>query len=198
MKLWTHPITFGLLALTLPCFAIAGEETEFPQEPAVAKAATPPATSEFATVEALVQALYQAVSFPAGTEPNWQRLKSMMGPKAIFVQPPRGGSKPMTLSVDEFIQLFKDDIERSPMKTSGFHEKVGRVEISRFGSLAHAMVVFEVRFDPKAEQPLGRGVDSLQLYRYDGRWWIASITTEYERPGKPIPATFHQQEGKKP
>ena len=49
---------------------------------------------------------------------------------------------------------------------------------------------FEARLDPASATPIGRGVDRLHLVRHDGRWWIASIVTEYEGPGKPLPEEY--------
>jgi len=60
------------------------------------------------------------------------------------------------------------------------------------GRLAHAYVVYEVRLRPEDEQPLQKGVDSLQLVRSEGRWWIASIANDIETPDNMIPERFYE------
>ena len=150
--------------------------------------ALPPA--ELATVEGVAEALYRSVSFEAGGEPDWQRLRSLMLPGAVVAQPVRGGDEVELLTVDEFIDRFQKGFEGSPLQSSGFNENIVRTETTRFGRIAHCHVVFEPRTGGSSAAPLGRGVDSIQLVLTGGRWWIASIATELEQPGRPIPESF--------
>ena len=36
-----------------------------------------------------------------------------------------------------------------------------------------------------------KGVDSIQLVKQGGRWWVASITTQFESEGLKVPKSFH-------
>jgi hypothetical protein len=175
MRLW---LVCGLMAAAVG----AGTGSVFAAE------ALPPA--ELATVEGVAEALYRSVSFEAGGEPDWQRLRSLMLPGAVVAQPVRGGIEVELLTVDEFIERFQKGFEGSPLQTSGFNEDIVRTETTRFGRIAHCHVVFESRTGGSSAALLGRGVDSIQLVLTGGRWWIASIATELEQPGRPIPESF--------
>ena len=59
-----------------------------------------------------------------------------------------------------------------------------------FGDAAHSFVVYEAKIDNGPDSPVQRGLDSFQLVRHEGRWLIASIATQVERPGRPIPGEF--------
>ena len=174
-----RPLTFSTLAaislLVIPGSSSAGERL---------------AATDVSTIDGVVSALYRSVSFEPGGEPDWATLRTLMMPDAVLAQPVRGSDEVELLTVDEFVGLFQDDLEAFDMRRTGFHESIARVETTSFGRIAHCLVVFEVRTDPGASAPLGRGVDSIELVRTDGRWWIAAITTEHERPNRQIPAVF--------
>ena len=140
---------------------------------------------EYTVIENVLTDLYKSVSFGPGNECDWERLRLLCHPEVVFYQPPRRGSTAFTAyDLDAFIQFFKDDIERNDMGRTGFHERVGRHETTSFGRIAHSYVVFEIRLDPTAESPLQRGVDSVSLVLHEGRWWVSSIDTDYEFPGR--------------
>ena len=148
---------------------------------------------DLATVDGVVAALYQAVSFAPGSEPDWASLRTLLLPNAVIAQPVRGSDEVELLSVDAFIGRFKEDLDNFKMRETGFWETVARVEKTGFGRIAHCFVVFEPRTDPSSAEPAGRGVDSIELIRTGGRWWIAAITTEHERPGRALPTTFESE-----
>lgn len=175
MRLW---LVCGLMAATV------GAGTGF----VIAADSPPPA--EASTPEAVVEALYRAVSFEPGGGPDWQRLRSLMLPGAVLAQPVRGGDEVELLTVDEFIERFQKELGGSPLREAGFRETIARTETTRFGRIAHCHVVFEPRTGGDSATPLGRGVDSIELVMTGGRWWIASIATELEQPGRPIPESF--------
>jgi len=155
---------------------------------ALAADAEPPA--DVSSVDGVVEALYRAVSFAPGGEPDWQLLRFLMLPDAVLAQPAQGSDQVELLTVEEYIGRFKQALESSMLRKTGFHGTVARVSTTVYGRLAHCLVVFEARTDPAAAQPLGRGVESIQLVRTGGRWWIAVIATEFERPGLPVPEDF--------
>jgi len=145
----------------------------------------PPAA---AGVGELVRSVYELVSFPVGTVPDWDALRATMLEDALIVQPLPGGKNVHTLTVDGFVQLFIDDIEEHKLSEKGFHETVISVETSTFGNIAHAYVVFEVAVGGSDRR--NRGLDSFQLVRKDGIWKIASIATQFERAGRPLTKRF--------
>ncbi len=156
--------------------------------PVIAEEAPP--SADVATVEGVVEALYRGASFEPGGEPNWALLRSLMLPEAVVAHPVRGGEEVELLTVHEYIDRFQHELEGSPLRATGLHETIARTEITRFGRIAHCHVVYEPRTGGSSAAPLGRGVDSITLVLTGGRWWIASIATELEQPGRPVPESF--------
>jgi hypothetical protein len=65
--------------------------------------------------------------------------------------------------------------------------------MTEIGEVAHCFVLYEANV-PNSPNPSQRGVDSFQLLKKDGRWWIVSIINEIPRPGVPIPGELQEQE----
>jgi len=149
-----------------------------------------PAQEAFQTIDSVINTLYKSVSFDAGSEPDWDLLRSLLFTDAVFVMRTSRSSPMQKFSTDEFIDLFKRDITTYNMRETGFNERVAGYAADTFGRLTHAFVVYEVRLQPEDERPLQRGVDSIQLVHNEGRWWIASITNDIETPDNPIPERF--------
>jgi len=177
----TSPVA-ALLTLLLLCLPARQE----PVDPTSGPVA--PVPEEARSVESLIDAVYQRVSFPAGEVPDWDAVRALMLPEALIVQPAARGRGIRTMDVDGFVQVFVDDIERLDMSAVGFQERVVSKEVTQFGDMASALVVFEVRMLSGPGSRPQRGLDCFHLVRKDGRWWIASIATQFELPDDPIPA----------
>ncbi len=179
-----------LLAALLLLPAAAAPRGDAVQDPAPTPTDPGAPAVAAATVEGLVRALYQAVSFDPGAEPDYDMIRALCLEGCVVVQPPRGPGGPKAISIEDFITRFKTDYERAQMGVTGFHERVVNHQAQVWQQTAAVAVVFEARLDPESEEPIGSGLDRLHLVRNDGRWWIASIVTEYAHPGKPVPAAF--------
>ena len=82
-------------------------------------------------------------------------------------------------------QSVREDLSES-VPDPGFTEEVIKMNTMAFGDIAHVLVLYESSIPGK--RPPTPGVDSFQLIRRDGRWWIASVTNEKPTPEWPIPA----------
>jgi hypothetical protein len=170
-----RPRLHGLLALAAALLLLAGP---------VSAQDDPDA----ATAEGLVRALYDRVSSEPGTTPTWDDVRSAFLPQAIVVlRASRDSTTVFTL--DGFVQDFVNFIERANVKETGFHERVVKVQAMVFGDIAHVLVLYEAQIGGSARPPQ-QGVDSFQLIRRGGRWWIVSITNEIPTPDRPIPAAL--------
>jgi hypothetical protein len=182
-------------------FASSHGESGPIQEPTAPgqNAATAPAASQstakkvkYAEVQEVVDALYQAVSFEKGGEPNWAMIENLCMEGAGFSQPPRAPAKRAVITTKEFIDSFKSDLDVYKMRETGFWERVVNTTTTQFGDTAVALVVFEVRVEKDGEKPMGRGLDTVSMVRSDGRWWVTSINTDWERPGQALPKELLQ------
>ena len=141
-----------------------------------------------ATAEGLVRALYDRVSSDSGTVPNWDRVRSAFLPQAIVVlRTSRDSNTVFTL--DGFVQDFVDFIERANVRETGFRERVVKTDATVFGDIAHVLVLYEAHITGSSRPPQ-QGVDSFQLIRRGGRWWIVSVTNEIPTPDRPLPAAL--------
>lgn len=183
MKAVTLLIAVILAAAT--GFGAEHEVNDRPERPAVDRS----------DVEAVISALYDSVSFEAGGEPDWETLRSLFLDGAVLAQPRRGTRELELLSVDEFVARFQADLATFEARGTGFFERIAGSACSTFGRTAHCRVIFEARFDRGSSDPVGRGVDDIQLVRNGGRWSIAAIATEYELPDRPIPEELLAEAG---
>lgn len=138
-----------------------------------------------ASAEELVRGLYDAVTFEAGTTPDWDPVRAMFLDRATVVL--RTSRTATTVfDVDGFVADFVSFIESANVQATGFTERVVRVRPMVFGDIAHVLVLYEASI-PGSGRPPQQGVDSFQLIRREGRWWIVSIVNEIPTPDRPLP-----------
>ena len=163
------------LATWLTCSLAAG------QAPSGAR----PADTE--TAESLVAALYDVISGPAGQARDWDRFRNLFAPGARLIPAaPRADlSAPASLSPEDYIQRTSENFLKN-----GFFEKEVARRSDAFGTVAHVFSTYESRRALADEKPMARGINSIQLYKHAGRWWIATVMWDQERPGNPIPGRY--------
>ena len=143
-----------------------------------------PNTPAFADPDSLIFALYDQVTFPPGANPDWDFVKTMFLNDAIIVLR-TSKEKTSKFSVLEWVEDFVKFIEKSKVEASGFEEEILKIHTIAFGDIAHSWVLYRARI-PGSDRS-SKGVDSFQLVKTGGRWWIASILNEIPGPGKPLP-----------
>lgn len=138
------------------------------------------------SIEAIIEAGYDAISGGPGEPRDWDRFRSLLRPDARLVVTFRREGEPsiQTLTADQFIQVAKQTFVRE-----GMYEEAVHTITERFGDIAHVWVTDASRRTPDAE-PFERGINSFQLW-YDGeRWWVVSLMLHAERPDAPIPGRY--------
>lgn len=140
------------------------------------------------SIDAIIGALYEAISGPAGEERDWDRLRSLFLPAARLMPngpTPEGDIQRRVWTVEEYI----DEVGPALVERGFYEDEVGRVT-ERYGELAHAFSAYESRWTPEDPEPFQRGINSIQLL-YDGeRWWVANIAWRPETPETPIPERY--------
>ncbi|MFW6206585.1 MAG: serine hydrolase [Gemmatimonadota bacterium] len=152
-----------------------------------------PIPGDVASPEAVVQAVYECISGPAERdEPrDWDRLRSLFLPNARLVlarwQSPEGDNEEVLRAwdVEEFIEAARGFY----LESAFFEREVGR-RVDHFGNIAHVFSGYESRVGSPESDPVSRGINSVQLVRSDGRWWIAHLVWDVETPANPLPDTF--------
>lgn len=170
-------ILLGLLGLT----AVAG--TQDAPHPAEGHPAARPA--DVASPEAIVAAMYDALSGPAG-ERDWPRFESLFIEEIGRLTPiAPGGTHAESWTPRDYQARFGTFYSRN----ATFTRELARKE-ERFAHLAHVFSTFAVLGAPGAEEPLQRGIHSFQLFDDGERWWILSVAWDVETQEQPLPARY--------
>ena len=149
---------------------------------------TPAARAEdVKSIDAIVAALYDVISGPAGQKRDWDRMHSLFVPGARLIPavPSATGASARVLDVQGYIDRSGTNLERN-----GFfeHEIARRQET--FGNIAHVFSTYESRHTAADPAPFARGINSIQLLKDGDRWWVVTVYWDSERAGNTIPAEY--------
>jgi hypothetical protein len=137
-----------------------------------------PRPEDVRTTEAIIAAMYEVISGPAGVERDWTRFRSLFQPEARFILAvSRPGEHPRVrvLGIDEYIRRTAPFFE-----TESFWERQREARKESFGNIAQVWSAYECRREQHAP-PYQEGVNSIQLFFDAARWWIVSVMWNTER-----------------
>lgn len=155
--------------------------------PAAAAERPQPRPEDVASEDAILKALYDVISGPPGDSVrDWNRFRSLFTPGASVV---------FAVTREDGSTIFREgDVEgyiavNGPiMAREGFWEREIHRTMDRFGSIAQVFSTYEYHQGPGTETV--RGINSIQLARHGGRWWVVSLLVDPESPWNPIPAEY--------
>jgi len=170
-------ILIALIAADVPDLGAA-------QQPAVPEAKA----EDVASVDAIIRAVYDVISGPAGQKRDWNRFRSLFAPGARLVPTGRdqsGTGRMRVWTPEEYATQAGANLE-----SSGFFEReLGRTS-ERYGNIVQAFSTYDSKRSLSDEKPFMRGINSFQVWNDGKRWWIVSIFWEGETPGNPIPEKY--------
>ncbi len=137
--------------------------------------------------DSIMTAYYDSISGTRGQARNWERFRSLFLPEARMITPrPLGNDTlPVVIAPAHFVAQ-----NRAYFESGGYLETEVHRKVDVFGNIAQIFSTYESRRDP-AEDAYSRGINSVQLVRSQGRWWIATVLWEHERPDvAPIPPDY--------
>jgi hypothetical protein len=139
------------------------------------------------SIEHVLGSLYDVISGPAHQPRDWVRMRSLFVPdaKLIPVRATATGRDVIQLSIDDYIARAS-----GIMEAEGFFEKSIHNEIAQFGDIVHVFSTYESRHTLADAKPFARGINSIQMLKDGGRYWIVNIYWDSERPEAPIPAKY--------
>ncbi len=198
-------LTFiATLALAIP----ACSQTAAPAPPPPIRASPLPASiathsewpaaknpADVDTIEHLMASLYDVISGPAGQQRDWARFRSLFLPDGRMgvIRPDLAATASKPAQKGDAV-LFTPDtyVERDDavFKTMPFFERGIANRIETFGNLSSVWSTYESRHAPTDAQPFARGINALQIVHAQGRYWIASIMWDDERPGFTLPDKY--------
>jgi hypothetical protein len=148
----------------------------------------PADSKDVSSPEAIVAAVYDVISGPAGQKRNWDRMRTLFVPDARMIptgKRPTGESTRRVLTLEEYITNSGPFLEKD-----GFFEiEIGK-RTEQFGNIVHVFSTYETKRAMTDDKPFMRGINSFQLW-YDGkRWWVITILWQGESKDTPIPEKY--------
>lgn len=173
---------FAGLALAVAVAPLQAQEAEadapkFPADPA-----------DVESIDAIMAAVYDVISGPAGELRDWDRMRSLFVEGARLMptgQNPAGKRGMRVFTVEDYIEQAGPWLEENGF----FESEIGRVT-EQFGNVVHLMSAYDSRHTAEDAEPFVRGVNSFQLWNDGERWWVVSVLWEDERSGGEIPKRY--------
>lgn len=148
----------------------------------------PPADpADVSSPDAILEAVYDVISGPAGEARDWDRFRSLFIPEARLIPSgpaAAGGFGYQVQTPAQFAAAAGPQFQQT-----GFFEREIHRTTERFGSVLHAFSTYESLRAADAE-PFARGINSFQLHWDGERWWIVTIYWFAETPDFPIPEEY--------
>ena len=151
------------------------------------------------TVDHLLATLYDVVSGPAGQR-DWDRFRALFVPdgRLAWIVPESAATKDAPARKGDAVFLTPDMFVQQTdayFKTNGFFERSIAKRVEEFGNLVEAWSTKESRDAKDDAKSSSRGIDSFQIVHAQGRFWIASLIFDDERPGVTLPAKYLKTPG---
>jgi hypothetical protein len=150
--------------------------------------------SDVDSVDHLLASLYDVISGPPGQR-DWGRFRSLFVPDGRIgvVVPESAATKDAPARKGDAVFLSPDMYAQRDdpyFKAHGFFERSIANRVEEFGNLTHVWSTYESRNAEHDSQPFSRGINSIQIVHARGRFWIASILFDDERPGLTLPEKY--------
>jgi hypothetical protein len=138
--------------------------------------------------EAILAAVYSAISGAKGQPRDWDRMRSLFIPDARLIPSTTGkdgNTDAIMLTIDGYIARSS-----GRMTSDGFFEHSIHNETQQFGNIVQVWSTYESRHNADDPAPFARGINSFQLLKDGDRYWVVNIFWDAESPTKPIPAKY--------
>jgi hypothetical protein len=186
---------YAIAVVALTGLTPRGSSAQSPRAPSPDTLPRPAANpADVSSPDALLAALYDVISGGAGVKRDWNRFRSLFVPHARLIPTrarPSGGAEAGVMGVEDYVAAAGPGLERN-----GFFEREIFRVTEAYGSILHAFSTYESRRTADlAERPFARGINSIQVLKDGGRWWVVSIFWDAERPGNEIPEKYLRRGG---
>jgi hypothetical protein len=132
----------------------------------------PAIESDVSTLDAILHALYEVLSGPAGKPRDWERYRSLFidGARLMPVVA-MAGQKPHVrlLTVEDYIRRVEPIFA-----VENFWERETSRQTEMTGRIAHVLSKYESLREPNGPA-FEHDANSIQLFYDDTRWWVVSV-----------------------
>jgi hypothetical protein len=133
-------------------------------------------------LDSIIAEMYDQVCFEAGKRPDWERQKRIFAAGARMVRVNDNGV--FDFDMESYRINFEEMIDSGEMP-SFWEGEIWR-ETRLFDDVAHVLSAYETR-RTRGGELLNQGVNSIQLFRRDGRWWVSAMIWRREGASVRIP-----------
>jgi hypothetical protein len=127
--------------------------------------------SERASLDGVLNRLYEVISFDEGGEPDWDGMKNVFSRHARITRVTPEGIDHLDLPT--FCAMAREMLDLGAYTC--FHEREVSRRVDRLGAVVHVLSAYETKRHPAAIDRLGQGVNSIQLVNEDGGWRVVSL-----------------------
>jgi hypothetical protein len=141
-------------------------------------------TEEFATIDALMTALYSAISGPPGGQ-DFALARRVYHPDVRLVRTrldESGAPVARSFSAESYEANAKALLADQP-----FYEIETERRTVRFGNVAQVFSAYEARNAPQGGALIKRGMNCAHLFNDGRRWWLMHMIWDDEREGVAVP-----------
>lgn len=145
----------------------------------------PKYAKDVSSVDNIIAALYNVICGAPGEPRDWERFKYLFGKDAKLIPTGKiegGNFLYRTMTPDEYITMFSSRIK------TGFFEKELKRETVSFGTVYHAFSTYETR-ETENGPSTNRGINSIQLFKDQDRFYIVNVYWCAESMGFTLPAS---------
>jgi len=133
-----------------------------------------------------ITTLYEVICGEPGAQRDWARFKNLFKSEGRLIPTRKvenGNLIIKALTPDEYIELF------APRIPVGFYERELNRKVEEFGTVAHAFSTYETR-DKKDGPVTNRGINSIQLFKDNDRYYIVNVYWCAESMGFELPKKY--------
>jgi len=138
------------------------------------------------TIESTIATLYEVICGEPGAQRDWVRFKNLFKPEGRLIptrKDDNGNLIIKALTPEEYIEFF------TPRIPIGFFERELNRKVEEFGTVVHAFSTYETR-DKKDGPVTNRGINSIQLFKDNDRYYIVNVYWCAESMGFELPRKY--------
>jgi hypothetical protein len=145
---------------------------------------------DFSTPHATVASAYRAIERAPGDPFDWTHLRAMFLPQARLIpNTEQSGGSLIVHTPGSFAAMLETMTPVGSPEDVGLREREIHAVVHEYGDIAQVFSTYETSAWHSGDI-LARGINSFQLVRHDGRWWVVGIVWDEENAAGAIPARY--------
>lgn len=136
--------------------------------------------TKYKTIDSVITELLDQITIENGEKIDSAVVRQLFHSKALLTV--ADSTEAESISIDDFLVLLKD-----PYYEEGYVETEIHKVVDEYNGIAQ---VFQNFYGKDSEGIEEKGINSYQLTKYRGRWWIVSLLWTMESYSKPIPNKY--------